>query len=152
MGLWTTPSELARLAGEIAKSYRGLSTRFVSRETAARSFNVDYPFNRQYSSARGCESDILFNPNTGEGFVLMMNSGPHGGSLRDEILHTVFTQYRWTWGQGLIWSDTFMQGWMLTLASSLLVLIAVLMAVLYRLEQKSIPHFHPERSAGSPSW
>lgn len=149
MGLWTTPSELARLVGEIAKSYRGLSTRFVSRETAARIFNVDYPFDRQYSSARGCESDILFNPNTGEAFVLMMNSGPHGGSLRDEILHTVFTQYRWTWGQGLIWSDTFKQGWMMTLALSLLVLTAVLLAILYRLEQNSIPRVHPERSAGS---
>jgi hypothetical protein len=150
MGLWTTPSELARLTGEIAKSCRGLSGRFVSRETAARGFNVDYPFNRQYSSAKGCESDILFNPNTGEGFVLMMNSGPHGGSLRDEILHTVFTQYRWTWGQGLIWSDTFKQGWLLTLALSLLVLIAVLMVVLDRLERKSTPHLYPERSAGFP--
>ena len=150
MGLWTTPSELARLAGEIAKSYRGLSARFVSRETAAGNSNVDYPFNRQYSSVRGCESDILFNPNTGEGFVLMMNSGPHGGSLRDEILHTVFTQYRWTWGQGLIWSDTFKQGWMLTLAMILLILIAVLMAILDLLEHRSIPHFHTERSEGSP--
>jgi CubicO group peptidase (beta-lactamase class C family) len=137
MGLWTNPSELARLIAEFAKSYRGLSTRFVSRETAAKIVNnPDYPFYRTYSDARGCECDILFNPNTGEGSVLMMNSSLNSRYLRDEILHAVFMQYRWTWGRGLLWSDTFTQGWMLALALGLLALTSSLMAILHWMEQK----------------
>lgn len=133
MGLWSTPTNLAGLVAEMCRSYRGLSGRFVSRATAARFVSVDHTNYRHYSSTPGGECAILYNPVTGQGIVLMMNSGPDTGRLRDEILQALFRQYRWTWGYDLIWNPTFKQGWMLTLALALAVAILLMTAVLYRL-------------------
>jgi CubicO group peptidase (beta-lactamase class C family) len=135
MGFWTTPSEFARLIAEAGKSYRGLSTQFVSRATAEKIRLVGRPSHRLFSDAAGCESDILFNPDTGQGVVLMMNGNRGSHLLRDEILHSVFKQYRWTWGSDLIWNDTFKQGWMLTAALALAGLIAALAAGQYFLSR-----------------
>lgn len=135
MGFWTTPSEFARLLGEVGRSCRGLSGELVSRATVAKIFDPDQLFYRLFSSARGCSSEIIFNPATGQGLVLMMNSGAGSGPLHDEILHTVFKEYRWTWGRGLIWNDTFKQGWLLALALILPALMTAVLAGLYFLNR-----------------
>ncbi|MBP7867702.1 MAG: beta-lactamase family protein [Acidobacteria bacterium] len=139
MGLWATPADLARLVAEMCRSYRGLSSRFVSRATAARFLAVDHPNYRHYSSATGGESAILYNPATGQGVVLMMNGGPDAGGLRDEILQCLFRQYRWTWGYDLIWNPTFKQGWMLVLALVLAGLIAALTTALHLQGRRTAP-------------
>lgn len=128
MGLWTTPSELARLLIEICKSYRGLSGQFVSQATALKFASPGRHGFRTFSNAAGCESDILYNPDTGQGAIIMMNGFPGSIQLKDEILHSLFKHYRWTWGSDLIWNDTFKQGWMLMAALALAALIVILFA------------------------
>jgi len=128
MGLWTTPSEMARLLIEVCKSYRGLSGRLVSRATATKFASPGRHGFRTFSNAAGCESDILYNPATGQGAVIMMNGFPGSIQLKDEILHSLFKHYRWTWGSDLIWNDTFTQGWMLTAVLALAGLIGLLFA------------------------
>lgn len=137
MGLWATPTDLARLVAQMCRSYHGLSGRFVSRATAARFVSVDHPNYRHYSSAAGGECAILYNPAAGQGVVLMMNSGPDTGGLRDEILQALFRQYRWTWGYDLIWNPTFKQGWMLVLALVLAGLTLALTAALHLLGRRA---------------
>jgi CubicO group peptidase (beta-lactamase class C family) len=110
-GLWTTPSDLARIAIEVQKEYNGESNKILSQSMAHQMLTVQ---KGQYGLGWGLNAPgepLRFGHNGGnEGFrcvlqsyigsggqgVAIMTNGDGGGDLMGEILRAVATEYGWT--------------------------------------------------------
>lgn len=106
-GLWTTPSDLARLAIEVQRAYGGETGRILTPETARRmlatqagSYGLGFGVNGEGDSLRfehgganqGFRAYLLALAKTGKGVVVMTN-GENGGELGLEILRAVAREY-----------------------------------------------------------
>ena len=108
-GLWSTPSDLARLAAEVMRAYRGESDRLLPRELANEFLTpqVDNEGLGIYIEGEGTErrarhggsmvgfiANIVFYPNVGKGAVLMANSDG-GRWLNQEIIAAIADEFDW---------------------------------------------------------
>jgi CubicO group peptidase (beta-lactamase class C family) len=106
-GLWTTPSDLARLAIEVQRAYKGETGRILTPETARQmlsvqsgSYGLGFSLNGEGDSLRfehggsnqGFRAYFLAQAGTGKGVVVMTN-GENGGELGMEILRAVAREY-----------------------------------------------------------
>ncbi|WP_171452758.1 serine hydrolase domain-containing protein [Myxococcus xanthus] len=106
-GLWTTPSDLARIAMEVSKAAQGKSQRVVSQAMAkqmltrqSQAFGIGFHlppgqawFGHGGSNA-GYRSLLVAFAETGSGVAIMSNSDD-GGLLFDRIVASVATEYGW---------------------------------------------------------
>ncbi|RKH20554.1 serine hydrolase [Corallococcus sp. CA047B] len=107
-GLWTTPSDLARVALEVSKAKAGKSTRVLSQamtqqmltkqsETFGLGFQVGPGTNefRHGGSDEGFQAALTSFSDTGSGVVVMANSD-NGFLLFDRLIASVASEYGWT--------------------------------------------------------
>jgi hypothetical protein len=108
-GLWTTPSDLARLAVEVIRAYRGESDRLVSSDEAI-DFLTPQVANeglgiyvegegptlraRHGGSMIGFVAQMVFYPNLGKGAVVMASSGG-GRWVNQELIAAIANEYEW---------------------------------------------------------
>jgi CubicO group peptidase (beta-lactamase class C family) len=133
-GLWTTPTDMARLVIELMKSYKGQSKRFVSRDTVFNMLNPKRSYYDFNSSTGGFRCSLVFNYNTGQGIIIMMNSGS-GYSLKREIQHIVFSENRWKWGY-FIMRHTIFAGMLLVIAAGAMLVTIPLLGILLFLQRR----------------
>lgn len=108
-GLWTTPSDLARLAIEVQNEYAGKSSKILSQEMMKQMLTRQkgdwgLGFGLQNSGAQlvfghgganeGYRCDLEAYAETGQGFAIMTNSDS-GGALGSEFLRAVAKEYKW---------------------------------------------------------
>ncbi|HEY1472201.1 MAG TPA: serine hydrolase [Candidatus Acidoferrum sp.] len=107
-GLWTTPTDLAHFAIEIALSKNGKSHRVLSQkmtntmltpvlEEAGLGFFMDAQNPGQFGhngADEGFQALLTMNANTGKGLVIMADSD-NGISVADFVLRRVATEYSW---------------------------------------------------------
>jgi CubicO group peptidase (beta-lactamase class C family) len=112
-GLWTTPTDLAKFAIEIALSKQGKANHVLSekmtnemltpvKEGAALGFYMDDPNPGLFGHSGGSEGFralLTMNANTGKGLVIMTNSD-RGLFAAQFVLRTVADEYHWNqaWG------------------------------------------------------
>ncbi len=108
-GLWTTPSDLARVAIEVQSEYAGKSSRILSQDTARQmltrqigvwglGFGLEAPDGKPTFGHGGANEGFRCNIETytdsGQGFAVMTNSDS-GGELTEEIFRAVAKEYAW---------------------------------------------------------
>jgi CubicO group peptidase (beta-lactamase class C family) len=108
-GLWTTPSDLGRLAIEVQNEYAGKSHKILSQEMIGQMLTRQkgdwgLGFGLQNSGAQlmfahgganeGYRCDLEAYAGTGQGFAIMTNSDS-GGALASEYLSAVAREYSW---------------------------------------------------------
>jgi CubicO group peptidase (beta-lactamase class C family) len=107
-GLWTTPSDLARLAIEVQKEYEGKSSKVLSREMMRQmltnqkgnwglGLGLGAPGHKLRFGHGGANEGFRCNLVAyleGEGFAIMTNSD-NGGELSSELLRAVAKEYSW---------------------------------------------------------
>jgi CubicO group peptidase (beta-lactamase class C family) len=106
-GLWTTPSDLARLAIEVQRAYNGQSGRIFTPETArlmlttqSGSYGLGFAVNGEGDSLRfehggsnqGFRAFFMATAQTGKGVIVMTN-GENGAELGMEVLRAVAREY-----------------------------------------------------------
>ena len=108
-GMWSTPSELARLLIEVQKSREGKSNKVLSAETikqmlTPQTFGWGLGFvvegeNRTARFSHGGSTDgyrcVAVAYNSGQGAVIMTNAD-RGDRLADEILRSIAREYGWS--------------------------------------------------------
>lgn len=107
--LWTTPSDLARLAIEVENEYAGKSSKILSQEMIGQMLTPQkgdsgLGFILQNSGAQllfahgganeGYRCDLEAYAETGQGVAIMTNSDS-GGGLAEEYLRAVAKEYNW---------------------------------------------------------
>jgi CubicO group peptidase (beta-lactamase class C family) len=109
-GLWTTPTDLAKFAIEIALSKQGKSNRVLSQKITNEMLtpvmndvglgfflDKDNPGQFGHDGAdRGFQALLTMNADTGNGLVIMANSD-NGTSLANHILRRVAKEYAWNY-------------------------------------------------------
>jgi CubicO group peptidase (beta-lactamase class C family) len=113
-GLWTTPTDLAKFAIEIAKSKNGKSNKVLSQQTVEEmltpvgpqspglGFFVDEknPGVFGHNGAdEGFQALLSMNWQTGNGVAIMANSD-NGIAVADLVLRTVAKEYKWDYKAG----------------------------------------------------
>jgi hypothetical protein len=108
-GLWTTPTDLARLAIELQRSYAGQSEALLSRASMRAMLTrqlADYGLGLSLhgegrtlrfghgGDTPGYKSTLVAYAETGQGAVIMTNSD-RGDRLADEILLSIAQEYGW---------------------------------------------------------
>lgn len=108
-GLWTTPSDLARLAVEVQNEYAGKSSKILPQEMMRQMLTRQkgdwgLGFGLQNSGAQllfghgganeGYRCDLEAYAESGQGFAIMTNSDS-GGALDSEFLRAVAKEYNW---------------------------------------------------------
>lgn len=108
-GLWSTPTDLARLAIEIQRTLRGESDRIISAETARLmltpvkgGWGLGFAVRGDEGAAAfthggsnfGFKAQFVAFVEDGKGAVVMTN-GDDGGALAQEILHAIAEEYHW---------------------------------------------------------
>lgn len=108
-GLWTTPSDLARMAMEIQNEYAGKSAKILSQDMARQmlthqigtwglGFGLETPGEKLHFGHGGANEGFRCNIETytdsGQGFAVMTNSDS-GGELTEEIFRAVAKEYGW---------------------------------------------------------
>lgn len=109
-GLWSTPTDLAKLLIEIARAYRGESRRFMSQKTAKDMLTPQNggPYGLGGAVAGsgrslvlmkrgqniGYQSYMLIFPNTGQGIVVMSGSD-NGTTLATALIRRAAKLYNW---------------------------------------------------------
>ena len=108
-GLWTTPTEIAEWALEIANAWVGRSGKLLSKRMAGEMLTVQKvpsglgvflegqgeAFNFGHSgSNRGFRAEFVMFPTVGKGAVVMTNADG-GGSLIDEVFQSIAAEYHW---------------------------------------------------------
>lgn len=108
-GLWSTPTDLALLAVEVMRAYRGESDRLLPRELAGEFLTPQVENQglgiylegegsalraRHGGSMVGFIANIVFYPNVGKGAVLMANSDG-GRWLNQEIIAAIAAEFDW---------------------------------------------------------
>jgi CubicO group peptidase (beta-lactamase class C family) len=109
-GLWTTPTDLAKFAIEIALSKQGKSNRILSQNITNQmltpvmndvglGFFLDKDSPGQFGhdgADRGFQALLTMNTDTGNGLVIMVNSD-NGTSLAKHIVQRVAKEYAWNY-------------------------------------------------------
>jgi CubicO group peptidase (beta-lactamase class C family) len=109
-GLWTTPTDLAKFAIEIALSKQGKSNRILSQKitnemltpvmnNVGLGFFLDKDNPGQFGhdgADRGFQALLTMNTDTGAGLVIMVNSD-NGTSLANHIVRRVAKEYAWNY-------------------------------------------------------
>jgi CubicO group peptidase (beta-lactamase class C family) len=112
-GLWTTPTDLAHFAIEIALSKNGKSNRILSQkmtnemltpvlEEAGLGFFLDKQNPGQFGhngADEGFQALLTMNAETGKGLVIMANSD-NGIAVGDLLLRSVAREYAWNYKGG----------------------------------------------------
>lgn len=108
-GLWTTPSDLARMAMEVQNEYQGKSSRILNQSmakqmltpqlgTSGLGFGLQDAGRTAHFGHGGSNEGFRCNLDTytgsGQGFAVMTNSD-NGGQLIEEILRAVAQEYAW---------------------------------------------------------
>lgn len=108
-GLWTTPSDLARMAMEVQGEYAGKSAKILSQDMARQmlthqigtwglGFGLESPGEKLHFGHGGANEGFRCNIETytdsGQGFAVMTNSDS-GGELTEEIFRSVAKEYGW---------------------------------------------------------
>jgi CubicO group peptidase (beta-lactamase class C family) len=108
-GLWTTPSDLARMAIEVQNEYTGKSSKILSEDmarqmltrqfgTSGLGFGLESPGEKPRFGHGGANEGFRCNIETytdsGQGFAVMTNSDS-GGELTEEIFRAVAKEYGW---------------------------------------------------------
>jgi CubicO group peptidase (beta-lactamase class C family) len=108
-GLWTTPSDLARMAIEVQNEYSGKSSKILSQDMARQmltrqfgtwglGFGLESPGEKPRFAHGGANEGFRCNIETstdsGQGFAVMTNSDS-GGELTEEIFRAVAKEYGW---------------------------------------------------------
>jgi CubicO group peptidase (beta-lactamase class C family) len=108
-GLWTTPSDLARLAVEVMAAWRGesetlvtqqLARQFMTRQVSNEGLGIyiegEGPALRAGHSGSmvGFVAQLVYYPNIGKGAVLMANSDG-GRWVNKELLAAIASEYDW---------------------------------------------------------
>src|SRR5580704_2492699 len=108
-GLWTTPSDLARMAIEVQSEYTGKSSKILSQGMARQMLtrqmgtwglgfgletNGDKPSFGHGGANEGFRCNIQTYTDSGQGFAVMTNSDS-GGELTEEIFRAVAKEYSW---------------------------------------------------------
>ena len=110
-GLWTTPTDLARLAVEVQKSYRGESNRILSQEMTRQMLSPMEPGGHGlgFSLSRPGEGDARFgHGGSNNGFKCQLQAFVEGGrgaaimtngdmvsALAQEVLYAIAAEYEW---------------------------------------------------------
>jgi CubicO group peptidase (beta-lactamase class C family) len=109
-GLWTTPTDLAKFAIEVALSKQGKTNRVLSQKITNEMLtpvmndfglgfflDKDNPVQFGHGGAdRGFQALLTMNANTGNGVVIMVNSD-NGTSLANHIVRRVAKEYAWNY-------------------------------------------------------
>jgi CubicO group peptidase (beta-lactamase class C family) len=108
-GLWTTPSDLARMAIEVQNEYTGKSSKILSQDMARQmlthqigvwglGFGLESPSEKPHFGHGGANEGFRCNIETytdsGQGLSVMTNSDS-GGELTEEIFRAVAKEYAW---------------------------------------------------------
>lgn len=109
-GLWSTPTDLAKLLIEVARAYRGEANPLLDRETARAMFvpqnGGPYGLGGAVSGSGrslvlmkrgqnvGYQSYMMIFPETGQGIVVMTGSD-HGTTLATALIHRAAVVYGW---------------------------------------------------------
>ena len=108
-GLWTTPSDLARMAIEVQNEYAGKSSKILSQSMARQmlthqfgnwglGFGLETPGSKPTFGHGGANEGYRCNfeahTDSGQGLVVMTNSDS-GGELTNEIFRSVAKEYAW---------------------------------------------------------
>src|SRR6267154_4168782 len=107
-GLWTTPTDLAKFAIEIALSRQGKSNKVLSQKTTqemltmqSKNFGIgfgltkDRPGEFEHNGAdEGFQALLKMNSDTGQGVALMANSD-YGILVAEEFLRSLAKEYNW---------------------------------------------------------
>jgi CubicO group peptidase (beta-lactamase class C family) len=110
-GLWTTATDLAKFAIDIALSTRGESNRVLTRGMAQEmltpqiadiglGFHLGVKKNpgefRHGGSDEGFEAELIMNSNSGQGVVILTNS-QNGSALAEFLIDRVAKEYKWNY-------------------------------------------------------
>jgi CubicO group peptidase (beta-lactamase class C family) len=112
-GLWTTPTDLAKFAIEIALSKQGKSNKVLSQKTTedmltlqSASFAIGFGRNTKHpgefghnGADEGFQALLVMNAETGQGAALMADSD-YGILVADEYLRSVAREYAWKYPPG----------------------------------------------------
>jgi CubicO group peptidase (beta-lactamase class C family) len=108
-GLWTTPSDLARLAVEVMLAYRGEGDQLIPREYATEFLTPQVSNEglgiyiegegptlraRHGGNMIGFIAHMVFYPNVGKGAVVMASSGG-GRWLNQQLVAAIASEYKW---------------------------------------------------------
>jgi CubicO group peptidase (beta-lactamase class C family) len=108
-GLWTTPTELAGWALDIAGDWNGNNRKLLSKSMAAQMMTVQKPPSglgillegkdkvigfTHGGGNEGFRSDLVMYPAEGKGAVMMTNAN-QGSSLIGEVFTGIAAEYRW---------------------------------------------------------
>jgi len=107
-GLWTTPTDLAKFAIEIALSKQGKSNKVLTQKTTqemltpqSKNFGIGFgltpsqPGEFGHSGAdEGFQAPLVMNADTGQGAALMANSD-NGNLVASDFLRSIAKEYGW---------------------------------------------------------
>lgn len=109
-GLWTTPSDLARLLAAFFVSYRGGTNGLVAPALAREAMRAQVESQglcgavegsgsalriSQAGAMPGFSADLVAYPELGRGAVVMINAGGRSGGLARELLRAIAAEYDW---------------------------------------------------------
>ena len=107
-GLWTTPTDLAKFAIEIALSKQGKSNKVLTQKTTevmlrpqSKDFGIGFGLNAEHpgefghnGADEGFQALLVMNADTGQGAALMANSD-NGILAASEFLRSIAQEYGW---------------------------------------------------------
>jgi tetratricopeptide (TPR) repeat protein len=107
-GLWTTPSDLAKFAIEIALSKNGKSNKVLSQKTTeemltiqSKNFGIGFAVSKDHpgefghdGADEGFQALLVMNSETGQGVALMANSD-YGILVAQEYARSLAKEYHW---------------------------------------------------------
>ena len=109
-GLWTTPSDLARLLAAFFSSYRGATNGLMKPALAREAMLAQFESQglcgvvegngsalriAQAGAMPGFIAILVGYPELGQGAVVMINAGGRSGGLARELLRAVAAEYKW---------------------------------------------------------
>jgi CubicO group peptidase (beta-lactamase class C family) len=108
-GLWSTPTDLARWAVDIAAAWNGVTNRVISQKLAREMLTEQkasvglgvflegkgssFAFGHS-GSTRGYRADLVMFPSTGKGAVVMTNAD-QGAQLTSELMRSLAAEFNW---------------------------------------------------------
>ena len=107
-GLWTTPTDLAKFAIEIARSKQGKSNKVLAQKTVqemltpqSKDFGIGFAVSRERpgefghdGADEGFQAVLVMNSDTGQGIAMMANSD-YGILVAEEYMRSVAKEYNW---------------------------------------------------------
>jgi len=109
-GLWTTPTDLARLLAAVLRSARGDAGSFLPQAIAREALepqvgsqgllgaiegSSSFRYLVQTGAMPGFVASVVADPELGRGAVIMVNAGGRGGALTREIARAIAVEYSW---------------------------------------------------------